>query len=64
MDLRLVVHLSLYYPSTVDQWEEFHTLSEFSRIKKELDLVSYKSLKMPSEDWAGGKCSVVLPLLK
>ena len=33
-------------------------------MKKELDLVWDESLKPPLEDWAGGKCSVALPLLK
>ena len=64
MDPRLIVHLTIYYPSVVDQREEFHTFSEFLELKKELDLLSDESLKMPSEDWVGGKCSVALPLLK
>ena len=64
MDPRPVVHLMIYYPSAVDQREEFQTFLEFSGIKKELNLVWDESLKPPSEDLAGGKCSVALPLLK
>ena len=64
MDLRPVVHLIHCYPTVVDQREEFHTFSEFSRIKKELDPCWDESLKAPFEDWAGGKCGVALPLLK
>ena len=64
MDPRPVVHLIHYYPIAVDQREEFHTFSEFSGIKKELDPCWDESLKAPSEDWAGGKCSVALSLLK
>ena len=64
MDPRLVVHLIHCYPTVVDQWKEFYTFSEFSGIKKELDPCSDESLKAPSEDWAGGKCGVALPLLK
>ena len=64
MDPRPVVHLMVYYPSTVDQQEEFQTFSEFSGIKKELEPVWDEALKPPSEDWAGGKCNVSLPLLK
>ena len=37
MDSRLVVHLIHFYPTAVDQREEFHTFSEFFGIKKELD---------------------------
>ena len=64
MDPRPVVHLIHYYPTAVDQREEFHTFSKFSGIKKELDPYWDKSLKAPSEDWAGRKCSVALPLLR
>ena len=64
MDPRPVVHLIYYYPTVVDQQEEFHTFSEFSGIKKELDPCWNESLKAPSKDWAGGKCGVALPLLK
>ena len=64
MDPHPVVHLTVYYPSAVDQLEEFQTFSEFSGIKKELKPVWDEALKPPSEDWAGGKCSVLLPLLK
>ena len=64
MDPRPVVHLTVCYPSAVDQREEFQTFSEFSGIKKELEPVWDEALKLPSEDWAGGKCSVSLPLLK
>ena len=66
MDPRPVVHLTICYPSAVDQRqrEEFQTFSEFSGIKKELEPVWDEALKPPSEDWAGGKCSVSLPLLK
>ena len=64
MDPRPVVHLTVCYPSAIDQQEEFQTFSEFSGIKKELDPVWDESLKPPSEDWASGKCSVVLPFLK
>ena len=64
MDPRLVVHLIHFYPTAVDQREEFHTFSEFSGIKKELDPCWDESVKAPLEDWAGGKCGVALPLLK
>ena len=64
MDPRPVVHLTVCYPSAVDQREEFQTFSEFSGIKKELEPVWDEALKSPSEDWAGGKCNVSLPLLK
>ena len=64
MDPRPVVHLIHCYPTVVDQREEFHTFSEFSGIKKELDPCWDESLKAPSKDWAGGKCGVALPLLK
>ena len=64
MDPRPVVHLIHCYPTAVDLWEEFHTFSKFSGIKKELDPCWDESLKAPSEDWAGGKCGVALPLLK
>ena len=64
MDPRPVVHISHYYPTAVDQQEEFHTFSEFSGIKKPLDPCWDESLKAPAEDWAGGKCDVALPLLK
>ena len=64
MDPRPIVHLIHYYPTAVDQREEFHTFSEFSGIKKELDPCWDESVKAPSEDWAGGKCGVALPLLK
>ena len=64
MDPRPVVHLTVYCPSAIDQREEFQTFLEFSGIKKELNLVWDESLKPPSEEWAGGKCSVALPLLK
>ena len=64
MDRRPVVHLIHYYPTAVDQQEEFHTFSKFSGIKKELDPCWDESLKAPSEDWVGGKCGVALPLLK
>ena len=64
MDPRPVVHLIHCYPTAVDQWEEFHTFSEFFGIKKELDPCWDESLKAPSEDWAGGKCGVALPLLR
>ena len=37
MDPRPVEHLIHCYPIIVDQREEFHTFSEFSGIKKELD---------------------------
>ena len=37
MDPRPVVHLIHCYPTAVDQREEFHTFSEFSGIKQELD---------------------------
>ena len=39
MDPRPVVHLTVYYPSAIDQREEFQTFSEFSGIKKELEHV-------------------------
>ena len=64
MDPRPVIYLTVCYPSEVDQREEFLTFSKFSGIKKELDPVWDESLKPPSEDWASGKCSVALPLLK
>ena len=64
MDPRLVVHLIHCYPSAVDQQQEFHTFSEFSGIKKELDPCWDESVKAPSKDSAGGKCGVTLPLLK
>ena len=64
MDPRPVIHLTVCYPSAIDQREEFQTFSEFSGIKKELKPVWDEALKPPSEDWAGGKCSVSLPLLK
>ena len=64
MDPRPVVHLIHCYSTTVDQREEFHTFSEFSGIKKELDPCWDESVKAPSEDWAGGKCGVALSLLK
>ena len=64
MDPRPIVHVMVYYPSAIDQGEEFLTFSEFSGIKKELDSVWDESLKPPSEDWAGGKCSVALPFMK
>ena len=64
MDLRPVVHVTVCYPSAMDQREEFQTFSKFSGIKKELEPVWDEALKPPSEDWAGGKCSVSLPLLK
>ena len=37
MDPRPIVHLIHCYPTAMDQQEEFHTFSEFSGIKKELD---------------------------
>ena len=64
MDPKPVVYLIHCYPTTMDQREEFHAFSEFSKIKKELDPYWDESVKAPSEDWAGGKCSVGLPLLK
>ena len=64
MDPRPVVHLIHCYPTAVDQREEFHTFSEFSGIRKELDPCWDESLKAPLEDWARGKCDVALPLLK
>ena len=64
MDPRPVVHLIHCYPIAVDQQEEFQTFSEFTGIKKELDPCWDESVKVPSEDWAGGKCGVALPLLK
>ena len=64
MDPRPVVHLIHCYPTAMDQREEFHTFSDFSRIKKELDPCWDESVKAPSEDWSGGKCGVALPLLK
>ena len=64
MDPHLIVHLIHCYPKAVDQWEEFHTFSEFSGIKKPLDPCWDESLKAPAEDWAGGKCGVALLLLK
>ena len=64
MDPRPVVHLIHCYPRAMDQREEFHTFSEFSGIKKELDPYWDESLKAPFEDWADGKCGVALPLLK
>ena len=50
MDPRLVVHLIHCYPTIVVQWEEFHTFSEFSRIKKLLDPYWDENLKAPAED--------------
>ena len=64
MDPRPVVHFIHYYPTAVDQREEFHTFSEFSGIKKELDPCSDESLKAPSKDWAGRKCNIALSLLR
>ena len=64
MDPCPVVHMTVCYPSAVDQREEFQTFLEFSGIKKELEPVWDEALKLPSEDWAGGKYSVSLPLLK
>ena len=64
MDPRPVVHLIHCYPTAVDQREEFHTFSEFSGIKKELNPCWDESVKAPSKDWAGDKCGVALPLLK
>ena len=64
MDPRPIVHLTFCYPSAKDQREEFQTFSEFSGIKKELEPVWDEALKPPSEDSAGGKCSVSMPLLK
>ena len=64
MDPHPVVHLIHCYPTAMDQREEFHTFSEFSGIKKELDPCWDESVKAPSEDWARGKCVVALPLLK
>ena len=64
LDPRPVVHLTVCYSSAVNQQEEFQTFLEFSGIKKKLDPIWDKNLKPPSEDWAGGKCSVALPLLK
>ena len=46
--------------STTSQWDR----AEFTGIKKELDPCWDQSVKAPSEDWAGGKCGVALPLLK
>ena len=37
MEPHPVVHMTVCYPSAVDQREEFHTFLEFSGIKKELD---------------------------
>ena len=62
VDSRPVIHLTVYYPSAVDKREKFQTFSEFSGIKKELDPVWDESLNTPSENWVGGKCSVLLPL--
>ena len=64
MEPRPVVHLTVCYTSAVDQREEFQTFLEFLGIKKELNPIWDESLKPPSEDWAGRKCSVTLPLLK
>ena len=64
MDPRPVVHLIHCYPTAVDQREEFHTFSKFSRIKKKLDPCWDEGVKAPSEDWTGGKCGVALLLLK
>ena len=64
MDPRSVVHLIHCYPFAVDQREELQTFSKFSRIKKKLDPCWDESMKAPSEDWTGRKCSVALPLLK
>ena len=64
MDPRLVVHVIVCYPSAVDQRKEFQTFSKFLGIKKELDPVWDENLKPLSVDWASGKCSVALPLLK
>ena len=64
MDPCPVVHLTVCYPSAVDQREEFQIFSEFSGIKNELKPVWDEALKLPLEDWAGGKYSVLLPLLK
>ena len=64
MDPRLVVDLIPCYPTAMDKREEFQTFFKFSGIKKELDPCWDESLKAPSEDWAGGKCGVALPLLK
>ena len=50
MDPRPVVHLIYCYPTAVDHQEEFHTFSEFSGIKKELDPCWDESVKAPSED--------------
>ena len=50
MDPHPVVHLIHCYPTVVDQREEFHTFSEFSGIKKELDPCWDESVKAPSED--------------
>ena len=51
-------------PNCSELAKEFHTFSEFSGIKKELDPCWDKIVKAPLEDWAGGKCGVTLPLLK
>ena len=64
MDPRPIVHLTVCYPSAVDQRQEFQTFSEFSGIKKELEPVWDEAVKPPLEDWADKKCSVLLPLLK
>ena len=64
MDPHPVIQLTVCYPSVVDQRKEFQTFLEFLEIKKELDPVWDESLKPPSEDWVGGKCSVMLPFLK
>ena len=58
------MHLIHCYPTTLDQWKEFHTFSEFFGIKKELDFCWEESLKAPSKEWTGRKCGVALPLLK
>ena len=47
MDPHHVVHLIHCYPTAVDQREEFHTFSEFSGIKKELDPCWDESVKAP-----------------
>ena len=59
-----VIHLIHYYLIAVDQRKEFHIFSKFSGIKKELNPCWDESLKAPSEDWTGRKCSVALLLLK
>lgn len=64
MDPRPVVHISLCYNQVLDQREEFASFFDFTRIKKELGPYWDEGLKPPAEDWAGGKCSVALPLLQ